>query len=64
MFACTGLRRVIDKPATYWHMLPAHSQGHKAIWTAVNPHTGKRRIGEAFPLALLANTNEQECLFD
>ena len=30
---------MIDKPATYWHMLPAYSQGRKAIWTAVNPHT-------------------------
>ena len=28
---------MIDKPATYWHMLPAFSQGRKAIWTAVNP---------------------------
>src|SRR3984957_3443777 len=23
---------LIDKPATYWHMLPAYSQGRKAIW--------------------------------
>jgi hypothetical protein len=51
---------MIDKPATYWHMLPAYSQGRKAIWTAVNPHTGKRRIDEAFPHELRANTNEQE----
>ena len=51
---------MIDRPATFWHMLPAYSQGRKAIWTAVNPHTGKRRIDEAFPLALRANTNEQE----
>jgi hypothetical protein len=51
---------MIDKPATYWHMLPAYSQGRKAIWTAINPHTGKRRIDEAFPLELRANTNEQE----
>jgi phage terminase large subunit len=51
---------MIDKPATYWHMLPAYSQGCKAIWTAVNPHTGERRIDEAFPHELRANTNEQE----
>src|SRR5580704_12072582 len=51
---------MIDKPATYWHMLPAYSQGRKAIWTAVNPHTGKRRIDQAFPHELRANTNEQE----
>jgi hypothetical protein len=34
---------------TYWHMLPEASQARKAIWDAVNPHTGKRRIDEAFP---------------
>ena len=50
---------MIDKPATYCHMLPAYSQG-RAIWTAVNPHTGKRRIDEAFPHELRSNTNEQE----
>ena len=41
-------------------MLPAYSQGRKAIWTAINPHTGKRRIDEAFPHELRANTNESE----
>ena len=51
---------MIDKPSTYWHMLPAFSQGRKAIWTAVNPHTGKRRIDEAFPHELRVNTNESE----
>ena len=51
---------MIDKPATYWHMLPAYSQGRKAIWSAVNPHTGKRRIDEAFPHELRVNTNESE----
>src|SRR6516225_4352276 len=35
----------------YWHCLPEYAQGRKAIWTAVNPHTGKRRIDEAFPRA-------------
>lgn len=49
-----------ERPATYWHMLPMYAQGRKAIWTAVNPHTGKRRIDEAFPHELRANTNEQE----
>lgn len=33
----------------YWHLLPEASQGRKAIWDAVNPHTGRRRIEEAFP---------------
>jgi phage terminase large subunit len=36
----------------YWHMLPEAGQGRKAIWDAVNPHTGRRRIEEAFPAAM------------
>src|ERR1700748_3432508 len=49
-----------QRVATYWHMLPEFGQGRKAIWTAVNPNTGRRRIDEAFPHELRANTNEQE----
>jgi phage terminase large subunit len=45
---------------TYWHCLPEYAQARKALWTAVNAHTGKRRIDEAFPPALRASTNEQE----
>ena len=40
-------------------MLPEYAQARKAIWTAVNPHTGQRRIDEAFPLAIRATTDEQ-----
>lgn len=43
-----------------FHMLPEYAQARKAIWTAVNPHTGKRRIDEAFPHLIRENTNEQE----
>jgi len=49
-----------QRPATYWHMLPQISQGRRAIWAAVNPHTGKRRIDEAFPPAIRASINENE----
>lgn len=52
--------KTIERPATYWHCLPEYAQARKAIWNAVNPHTGKRRIDEAFPHALRSNTNEQE----
>jgi hypothetical protein len=48
------------RPATYWHCLPEYTQARKAIWNAVNPHTGARRIDEAFPHSLRANTNDQE----
>lgn len=49
-----------QRPAVYWHMLPEAAQARKAIWTAVNPHTGIRRIDEAFPHELRASTNENE----
>lgn len=45
--------------ATYWHLLPEYEQARKAIWAAVNPHTGMRRIDEAFPLELRSTTDEQ-----
>lgn len=38
-----------ERVANYWHMLPQHNQVRKAIWNAVNPRTGIRRIDEAFP---------------
>lgn len=41
-------------------MLPEASQARKAIWNAVNPHTGKRRIDEAFPREIIANRNDNE----
>lgn len=49
-----------QKIGNYWHMLPEYSQARKAIWDAVNPHTGKRRIDEAFPHELRATTRDQE----
>ncbi|MEI5680492.1 MULTISPECIES: hypothetical protein [unclassified Mesorhizobium] len=48
------------RPGTYWHMLPQASQARKAIWNAVNPHTGKRRIDEAFPASIIENQNDNE----
>lgn len=49
-----------ERPATYWHALPEFAQARKAIWNAVNSHTGKRRIDEAFPHDLRENTNDNE----
>lgn len=45
---------------TYWHLLPEAAQARKAIWEAVNPNTGKRRIDEAFPIHLRESTRENE----
>ena len=48
------------KPGVYWHLLPEASQGRKAIWTAVNPHTGLKRIDEAFPMSHRVKTVDDE----
>lgn len=45
--------------ANYWHCLPKYEQARKAIWEAVNPHSGKRRIDEAFPPELRTRTDNQ-----
>ncbi|MGY5793677.1 hypothetical protein ACXHXM_26045 len=50
----------MTRPGTYWHMLPEASQARKAIWNAVNPHSGKRRIEEAFPSEIISNMNDNE----
>lgn len=54
--ACAAMQRV----GNYWHMLPEAAQARKAIWDAVNPHTGKRRIDEAFPLAIRQGTRNED----
>jgi hypothetical protein len=41
-------------------MLPQANQARKAIWDAINPHSGKRRIDEAFPKELRESTRENE----
>lgn len=59
-----GLHRTavaaFERVASYWYMLPLATQARKAIWTAINPHSGKRRIDEVFPHELRSNTNDQE----
>ena len=40
-------------------MVPIYSQGRKALWEAVNPHSGIRRIDEWFPHEIRARTLDQ-----
>lgn len=54
--ACASHERV----GTYWHLLPEAAMARKAIWDAVNPHTGMRRIDEAFPKGIRDITRENE----
>jgi phage terminase large subunit len=53
---------VMERIGTYWHMLPEASQARKAIWEAVDPHLGRRRIDIAFPQEIRETTREQEML--
>lgn len=49
-----------QRRGVYWHMLPQANQARKAVWDAINPHTGLKRIDEAFPHALRASTRKQD----
>lgn len=51
---------MMTRVGSYWHMLPQASQSRKALWDAINPHTGRRRIDDAFPLELRESTREQD----
>lgn len=51
---------VFERKGNYWYMLPEYNQCRKAIWDAVNPHTGLKRIDEAFPEQIRAKTLSQE----
>lgn len=53
-----------QRVAGYWHMLPEYSQARKAIWDAVNPHTGKRRIDEAFPKEIRKATRNDSMIIE
>lgn len=59
-----GLHRTccaaLQRPATYWYMLPEAAQARKAIWNAIDPHSGKRRIDLSFPPEIRTGINEQE----
>lgn len=51
-----------ERVGTYWHLLPQQNQARKAIWEAINPRTGRRRIDDAFPHELRETTREQDML--
>ena len=56
--ACAAHERV----GNYWYMLPEAEQARKALWNAVNPHTGKLRLEEAFPNELRAGQDDKGML--
>lgn len=60
-FAAT---QMMQRVGNYWHMLPEYAQARKSVWDAINPHTGKKRIDEAFPPELRKRTNSQQMLIE
>ena len=56
--ACAAHERV----GVYWHLLPQQNQARKAIWDAIDPHTGQRRRDNAFPRGLRETTREQDMM--
>jgi hypothetical protein len=50
----------VKRIGNYWHMLPQANQCRKAIWEAVNPRTGMKRIDEAFPMEMRTSTRNTD----
>lgn len=53
-------REAVQIPANYWYMLPQANQARKAVWDAVDPHTGRRRMEWAFPPELIDDKKDHE----
>lgn len=49
-----------QRVGTYWYCLPEASQARKAIWEAVDPHKGKRRIDLAIPAELIEKRRDSD----
>ncbi|KKN04538.1 hypothetical protein LCGC14_1096400 [marine sediment metagenome] len=54
----------MQRVGNYWHMLPKYDQARKAIWTAINPRTGLKRIDEAFPEEIRTKTLSHQMLIE
>lgn len=52
--------QAMQRVGNYWHMLPMYAQARKSVWEAVNPHTGRRRIDEAFPDEICETKRSQD----
>jgi len=58
--SCSAFERV----GNYWYMLPLYNQCRKAIWNAINPGTGLKRIDEAFPREIREKTLDNEMFIE
>ncbi len=57
-------RSIMLRRGTYWYLLPQAAQARKAIWDAVDPHTGLKRIDWAFPHGLRKITRNNEMFIE
>ena len=49
-------------PASYWYALPQQNQVRKAVWDAVNAHTGQRALDMHFPADIVRKRKEQDMM--
>ena len=54
----------MQRKGSYWHLLPSFTQARKALWDQINPHTGRRRIDEAFPHEIRKRTIQDQMLIE
>ena len=53
--------RAAKTPANYFYCLPEQEHARRSMWSAINKHTGKRRMDECFPEGFrIGNLKEQE----
>lgn len=54
----------LKHPASYWYALPQQNQVRKAVWDAVNAHTGKRALDMHFPPDIVKKRKEQDMMLE
>lgn len=58
-------RRAAKTAANYFYCLPEQEHARRSMWSAINKHTGRRRMDECFPEGFrIGNLKEQEMAID
>ena len=53
---------MLERPGTYWYLLPEYAQARKAIWDPIDEEKGVRRIDLIFPEEIRTMYREQEMI--
>lgn len=51
--------KAMKRKGNFYHCLPEYGQARKAIWEAVNPHTGNVRWKDVFPPEIIQHVDQQ-----